>query len=146
MNNKRTFFGIATKGRFMHRDPDGFELYMIQFEDGKEMQIEIKPFSKRRTSKQPGEITNFNGYYWKFIVRAVADEMGELNQDYVHGLIQVSTGNFKVSSKGDKIILGTNKMTGSEFADYCSRARMWASQELGLFIAEPNQTEGYYDL
>jgi len=28
-------------------------------------------------------------------------------------------------------------MSGGEFAEYCSRARMWANKELGIYIPEP---------
>jgi len=38
---------------------------------------------------------------------------------------------------GNKIPLGTSKMSGGEFAEYCSRARMWANKELGIYIPEP---------
>ena len=144
MEKIRKFFGSAFQGRFVHKDPDAFDEYIRQFEDGKEMQIEIKPFSKVRTSGLPGEPTNFNGYYWAVVVRMVADEMGELDQDYVHGLLQIAVGNFKVSPSGDKIPLGTKKMSGANFSDYCMRARMWANipgnlTQHGIFIPQPHE-------
>jgi hypothetical protein len=57
----------------------------------------------------------------------------------MHGIIQIGVGNFKMSKDNKEIPLGTNEMTGWEFAEYCSRARMWASQELEIYIPEPHE-------
>lgn len=139
MEKVRTFFGSALEGRLVHRDPDGFELYMKQFEDGKEIQIEIKPFSKRRTSGKPWELTNFNGYYWAIVVRKCADAYGELNQKVMHGIIQIGVGNLVMSKEGKEIPKGTDWMSGWEFSEYCARCRTWASIELGIYIPEPHE-------
>ena len=139
MGKERTFFGSISKGRFVHKDPNGFELYLKQFEDGKEMQVEIKPFSKHRSSGKPWETTNFNGYYWGIFVRKAADAYGELNQKVMHGIIQIGTGNFTMSKEGKEIPNGTDHMSGAEFSEYCSRVRMWASIELEIYIPEPNE-------
>ncbi|MDD5068065.1 MAG: hypothetical protein PHN89_00490 [Candidatus Pacebacteria bacterium] len=141
MNYKPKFFGSIWKGDVVHNDPEKIKKYLSQFEDGQEVEITIGKKRKVRTSGQPGELTNFNGYYWGVIVRMIADEMGEIDQDYVHGVIQIAAGNFKISKYGDKIPKGTKNMTGAEFSDYCSRCRIWASKELGLSIPEPNEVE-----
>ncbi len=144
MRFKPKFYGSVFKKDIVFKNPDLIAKHLSQFEDGQEVEITIDKKSKKRTSGQPGEDTNFNGYYWAIIVRMVADEIGELDQDYVHGLIQIAVGNFKVSRWEDKIPLGTSKMTGAEFADYCSRCRIWASKELNLYVPEPHETEYNY--
>ncbi len=145
MVKERIFFGSVNQGKLVHRDPDGFEMFIRQFKDGREMQMTIKPYSPRRTSGKPWETTNFNGYYWGVIVRQCADAYGELNQKVMHGIIQIAVGNCSMSKEGKEIPLGTENMTGAEFSDFCSRARMWASQELGIYIPEPHEYgERYY--
>lgn len=139
--------------------------YFKTIDDGKEIEVEFREPKKIRTSGQPGEETNFNGYYWGIIVKMVADEMGELDQDYVHNLLQLSVGNIRNSGKerypdrpqycpsqiwellkengfikcniADNVPGGTKGMTGGEFAEYCSKCRIWASKELNLYIPEP---------
>jgi hypothetical protein len=137
----RPFYGQANKGRFMHRDPEEFARYMRTFEDGTDIEIYVQRKKKLRTSGQPGECTNFNGYYWGVIVRMVAEEMGEMDTEYVSKNIELMVGNFKSNKNGDKIPLGTSKMTGGEFAEYCSKARIWASKFLHLNIPEPHEYE-----
>jgi len=137
----RPFYGTANKGRLMHCDPEEFSRYLRTFEDGTEMEIYIQRKKKLRTSGQPGESTNFNGYYWGVIVQMVADYIGDMDTEYVSKNIELQVGNFKTNKNGDKIPLGTSKMTGGEFADYCMKARIWANQELGLNIPEPHQYE-----
>ena len=136
---KGIFYGKASKGKFLMnlKDEQIKKSFLLTYEEDAPLVMEIKKYSKLRTSGRPDEETNFNGYYWGVIIRIVADEMGELDQEYTHGVIQVGAGNCKPDKKGNQIPLGTSNMSGGEFAEYCSRARMWASQELGLYIPEP---------
>lgn len=143
-NNKRImkkaiFYGKASRGQFVmdYKDKEIKKKFLLTYEKDTPLVMEIKKYSKLRTSGRPDEETNFNGYYWGVIVKMVADEMGELDQEYTHGVIQVGAGNCKPDKKGNQIPLGTSNMSGGEFAEYCSKARMWASQELGLYIPEP---------
>ena len=145
---KRTFFGVikadVTPHKFLHHDPGAWQSFLNDFEKDREMEIEIRPKYKKRTQGLPDEVTNFNGYYWKFIVAPVADEMGELDHDYVHHMIQIQLGNFVVDKFGDKHPIETKEMSGGEFADMCSKARMWAAIpgnvcEMGMRLREPNE-------
>lgn len=134
-------------GKLEITDREQFELYLQKFKDDTEMEVTVSRKYKRRSSGQGDETTNFNGYYWAVIVRMVSDQMGELDDDYTHNLIQIETGNIRRSTgKGFNVDVpkGTKEMSGGEFAEYCSRARMWASKELGLNIPEPNQIEWTY--
>jgi len=65
------------------------KLFLEKFENGQEMEISIKKKFKKRTSGQPGEFTNFNGYYWAVIVRKLADELGYEDDNDVHNLLQM---------------------------------------------------------
>lgn len=131
-------------GKLMFNDREQVDLFLQKFKDDTEMEATISRKYKRRTSGAPGEDTNFNGYYWAIIIRMVSDHMGELDDDYTHNLIQINTGNVRRTDDGKDVPKGTKGMSGGEFAEYCSRARIWASKELQLSIPEPNEIDWTY--
>lgn len=137
------FFGKINQGKIVYDDAKDFYQYIAaKFKDDTEVEITVKKKFKRRTSGLPGEETDFNGYYWAVIVRMVADEIGEVDQEKVHDWIQIAVGNTKVMRDGTRIPAGTSDLSGAEFSDYCSRARMWAGNQEGLniYIPEPYET------
>jgi len=110
------------------------------------MEITVGPRKMTRTSGKPGEDTNFNGYLWGVVYKIIGDEIGEMDLDYIHSWAQIKTGNVKGMPDGSVIPAGTSEMTGGEFAEYCSRVRIWASTpgsvtEKGIYIPEPNEAE-----
>lgn len=125
--------------RLHKEEQDAFRAFLERYDVGREMTLTPWPYSRPRTSGQPGEETNFNGYWWGVIIRMICDETGETDQDWVHHWVQIECGNFKATPKGDKIPLGTSWMSGAEFADLCAKARAWASMELNLFIPQPHE-------
>ncbi len=118
---------------------------MLGFPEGTEIEVSPRKKFKRRTSGQKGEATDFNGYYWGVIVRMIADEKGEIGEsayNEIHQWIQINIGNFKEMHDGTKVAKETSNMSGGDFAEMCSRARMWANIpgnvcEYGLYIPEP---------
>ena len=145
MIKKELFYGSALKGRFIFKEPDWFRNFMLLFPDGTDMVMEVKKLGKIRTSKQPGEDTNFNGYYWGIIVKAAAgpDAMADIDMDYVDKCLQIQVGNFRVDNDGNKIPRGTSWMTGAEFAEYCMKCRMFLNQFYGLYVPEPREGDEY---
>lgn len=138
-------YGTVKDGQVQYEDPEKVKNYLLFFfKDDQEVEVEIKKHQKRRTSGQPGEDTNFNGYYWAVIVRMIADEIGEIDQELVHNWIQLSVGNFTVMSNGQKVPKGTSNMTGAEFSEYCSRVRIWAASPDGLNMFLPQPHEANY--
>jgi len=151
---KPKFFGTITNGKFIHDDPDKFREYLQTFKEGQNVEVTIAPKYKRRTTGQPGEKSNFNGYYWAVIVRIISDTMGEIDDNVTHGLLQTlfnKKGVRIADPKTGEIInieipRGTKYLSGAEFAEYCSKIRTWASItdnlcENGVFIPEPNECE-----
>lgn len=130
---------MMLNGKMAITDREQFDLYLQKFKDGTEMEMTVSRKYKKRTSGLPDEATNFNGYWWAVIVRMVSDQMGEINDDYTHNLIQIEIGNYKETKSGHRIPAGTKDMSGGEFADLCVRARVWASKELGISIPEPHE-------
>lgn len=141
---KPKFFGKMQAGKLLFYDREQFDHYLEKFPDETEMELTIARKYKRRTAGLPGEATNFNGYWWAVVIRLIADEMGELDDDYTHNLVQVEIGNVRRTTDGQSIPAGTKHLSGGEFADLCARARIWASKELSLSIPEPNEAEYGY--
>lgn len=150
---KPKFFGVIHNGKFFHKEPAMFTNYIEKFE-GRDMEMTVSPKYKRRTQGDPGEETNFNGYYWAVIIRIVADTIGDEDDNAVHNMLQMLF-NKKAFTTMDpetkqriniEVPRGTKNLSGGEFADYCSKIRMWAAMpgnlsERGCYIPEPNEIE-----
>lgn len=138
------FYGKAHNHKFAFDNREYYDGYMEKFPDDTPLEMTVKRKYKRRTSGQVDEETNFNGYLWGIVYNYVAEEIGELDLDYVHYWMQISVGNFKMMPDGTKVPLGTSEMSGGEFADYCGHVRTWAATpgnlcEYGINIPEPNE-------
>ena len=139
---KTKLFGKCQDNWPTFNSVDAIRNHMRQFEEGTDLEITIEKFRIRRTSGKNGEKTNFNGYYHGVIMKMVMEamgEMGDIGYQYCHGLIQHGVGNYKLGPNGEKIVLGTKWMSGGEFAEFCSKARIWASKELNLYLPEPHE-------
>jgi len=152
---KPKFLVQVLNGTMVFKDRPAFTNYMRKFEEGQELEITIGPKFRRRTQgdKAAGEETNFNGYYWAVPVRMISDEMGEIDDNVTHNLLQMlfnKRGVQTVDGTGHhhnvEIPRGTKDLSGAEFAEYCSKIRMWASLPkeqggLGVYIPEPHEAE-----
>lgn len=142
-----TFFGSANEeGEFVHEAPDLFKRDMERLsERAKRLVMKVKEVRKTRSVGGKGE-GNQNGYYWAVIVRMIADEIGEVDQQEVHDWLQVAVGNTKTMPNGIQIPAGTSHMDTLEAEEYYKRVRMWAAApgnlcEAGFFIPLPNETD-----
>lgn len=136
---KHTIHGTATGGRFSNAEDVHRALMAL---DGCEVTVTIGRRHRRRTSGQQDEQTNFNGYLWGTLYKAIGDHLGyftDEEMDQLHHWVQLAVGNVRVMPDGAKVAAGTRHMSGGEFAEYCSKVRMWASQYLGLYLPEPNE-------
>lgn len=151
---KPKFFGTIQNGKFIHHDPDIFSDYVRKFVDGKQMELTIGPKVNRRSSGAPGEMANFNGYYWAVIVRIISDTIGELDDNLTHSMLQmlfnkkgIELVNPETGQKENmEIPRGTKDLTSGEFAEYCSRIRIWAAIpgnlcEKGCYIPSPHEAD-----
>lgn len=145
---KQKYFGIKKGSEIILNKIDKMSLenYLQKYEDGKEMQITAGPRYKQRTSGQPGELTNFNGYLFGVAYKIIGDEIGEMDLDYIHYWAQMSVGNVKGMPDGTTVPAGTSQMSGGEFAEYCSKVRIWAGTPdaivgAGIYIPDPNECE-----
>jgi len=123
-----------------------YQIHLDKFKDGTDIEETISRKYRQRTQGAPGEESNQNGYWWGVIVKYVADEMGELDMDYVHQTILIQIGHFSVDKFGEKRVRETKDLSKGEFEDLCRKARMWASVpgnlcELGCYIPEPYEVD-----
>lgn len=90
---------------------------------------------------------NQNSYYWGVIVHLLSehtgfgtDEMHEiLKHKFLRRTIWVPT---KHGTKEQSVIAeSTAKLTTKQFEEYTSNIRQWASQDLGVFLPEPNEVD-----
>jgi len=145
---KPKFYGVKKGGELVLLETEREQLnkYLQKFKDDEELEITVSKKYKRRTQGDPGESTNFNGYLWGVVYKMIGDEIGEFDLDYVHHWAQIKTGNVKGMPDGSVVPKGTSELSGGEFAEYCSKVRMWANMpgnicERGLFIPQPNEAE-----
>ncbi len=145
------FFGKLELGKFLFNQGEREKLndYLKKYPEGKELEMTVKAKYKKRTSGQLDEETNFNGYYWGVIVDMIGKELGYFTKEEletIHDWIQINVGNVKIMPNKDVVPAGTSLMSGGQFAEYTSKARMWASQpgnvcEMGMYIPEPNEAD-----
>ncbi len=109
--------------------------------NGQDINIVI---DKRRKSRS----NNANKYYWGVVIATICREVGykdnevnqvheELKERFLSSYITTRLG--KKSRR--KITKSTSDLNTSQFENYMSSVRAWASSELNIFIPEPNQYE-----
>lgn len=150
---KTKLSAVKKDGKLVFQDLAALGGHMNTFKDGQELEVTIDKRRRPRTSGAPGENANHNGYYWGVVVKMVADELGYFEKhdiDRVEEWIQVNVNNVVRMPDGKEVAAGTKWMDTAQFADHCSKARMWASMpgavcEHGMYIPEPYEVvvEGY---
>lgn len=133
------FRAIVEKGRLVLKDPSGFGLWLGQFV-GKEVDVVVKRHRKKRTSGQPDELSNQNGYLWAVVYPLSArdlgysvDEMHEIFTEMFAPFVYRDVGNTKVAVK-----IRTSEMDTMQFAQYTDSIRMKMA-EMNIIIPDPEQ-------
>lgn len=91
----------------------------------------VRPSRKPRSNQE-------NNYYWGVIVQMIADHLGLSPEDVHHELRRM----FLRKDDGTKafaITRSTTELFTVEAEDFYSKCRMWAAQELNLYIPLPNE-------
>lgn len=146
---KPKFYGKMKGGKFVLHDPEGYRKHTELFEEEQEMQMTLEKRTKKRTQGDFGEGTNQNGYLWGVLIRGVADEIGEMDQDYVYHWVLITVGHFKVMPGGTKVPDKTSDMEAGPFQELCKRIQIWAATpgnvcEKGMYLPDPHETN--YDI
>lgn len=134
------YYAKQQNGELVIRDAEIFRQDLRRMADN-ELEVTIKPWRNSRSDNQ-------NRYYWGIVIKIIAEETGMLPLQ-VHELMKeqflremaymkTKSGIKEVSIPGSSASLYT-----SEFEQYLSDIRAWASEFLGAWIPLPNEAEVY---
>ena len=128
--------GKVENGKLKLDHRDEFSLSLLEFE-GKKVDLILQEHKYSRSHRQ-------NRYYWGVLIKAVASEIGLSDKD-CHEVMKAefNTKKFTYTVKGKvhhkEVVLSTTGLSTSEFEEYQSRIRIWASEFLGVYIPLPNE-------
>lgn len=123
---------------------------------GQEVIITVESAAKRRSNK-------LNKYWWAVVVPMVRERLlkhatmsedcrAEMDDEMTHQIIKLATGVshiVKLQPRGGAFIIEgrSRDKTNKEFLDFILKTQQWASESLGLYIPDPNETpeEAYAD-
>ena len=101
---------------------------------GKTVQITIEERKKRRRNPQ-------NSYYHGVVLKYIADFCGYRGEDEINGIHEELKRRFlpKIGNLG--IVKSTSSLNTEEFSAFVENVRMWAAEELGIYVPDPNEVE-----
>ena len=112
-----TFYGEVKDGKLKLNDPNIYHLYIGSLKG--RVKIIIKKIRKARTTGQPGEKSNMNGYYWIYltvIATETGDNINDLHEFFKRKLLPPRFT--KVLEKNIKLPSTTTNLTGLEMWNY----------------------------
>lgn len=124
--------------KFKFLNAELFKRDLTQYND----QVIILTISKDKNLRS----NNQNRYYWGVVVVMISDEIGYFPEE-VHGMLTDKFLGYNISVKEQdyRTTTSTTRLNTTEFEDYLSKIRAWASMELSLYIPEPNEIEFTYE-
>lgn len=124
----QSFIAISQGGELEFTDPERLKQFLLL--NTGEMFVNI---GKNKRNKQRSN--NQNAYYWSIVLQLISDHTGETVED-LHDHFRV-----RFLMRGEKFArpVSTTSLSVSEFEDYLSKIRMFASQDLNVFIPLPNE-------
>ena len=121
------------KGKLIHDNIDRFELWLGSL-DGQEVVVSVEKRKKSRSQNQ-------NNYYWGVVIELLVDAMGLMPEE-VHEVLKskfLIKGLTDKNGKNYEVSKSTADLTTSEFEDYLTKCRMWASQQLSVVVPLPHE-------
>lgn len=122
-----TFTAISHNGELEYTDPERLRQFLIQ--NPGEMFVNVgKNRRKIRSNSQ-------NEYYWGVVLQLISEFTGETVED-LHDHFRV-----RFLMQGEKFShpRSTTSLTTAEFEDYLAKIRLFATQDLNVFIPLPNE-------
>lgn len=107
-------------GKLLFRNPKRFDLFVRQMKG--QVTVQIQKIKKTRTTGQPGERSNLNGYYWLYLA-VIADETGDDAQDLHEYFKRVALPPRFAQVLGNTIKLPatTTALSGIEMMEYMDK-------------------------
>jgi hypothetical protein len=97
--------------------------------------VEIKKFRKRRSNPQ-------NNYYFKCIVKPLADEFGYFPEEMHHELKRMFNPVQRINKLTGEVVVFGGTTTGFDTLDaelYYEKIRIWALSEYSILLLLPNE-------
>lgn len=98
--------------------------------EGHEVEVTVRKKRKQRSLPQ-------NKFYWGIIVEMLSDFTGYSREEMHEALKEKFLGSER-DEHGLMKIGSTTTLTTDEFIGYTNKIIIWAAQELGVFIPDPN--------
>jgi len=133
------FKGTIKMGKVIFDSREQFDLWVGQFE-GKRVDVTVKKYRKKRTSGQPDELSNQNGYYWAIVLPIVANWNGDTVDD-MHEILLKKYAPYTYKDFGDEKIavkIRSSEMDTKQFAEYTDTIRM-VMTNLDVHIPDPEK-------
>lgn len=110
------------------------QIYMDTFKDSDHLFITIEKITKKKMRS-----LQQNAYYWGVVIDILANETG-YTKDEMHEALKVKFLQYE-NVPGLPTMRSSTDLSTVEFETYMEMIRRWASQDLGIVIPEPNQTQ-----
>ena len=121
--------GRVAKGKFIPRDAIAFKLAFAK-QEGEEVEVTVKRPRKHRSGAQ-------NAYIWGIVYALISEETGFTTQE-VHDAMRVK---FLTDMTGVMPrVKSTTELSTVEMMDYIAQIQQWASEFLGVYIPDPNES------
>ena len=126
------FTGKIVENEFIPFDYDSYLNHLSTLE-GEKVEVEVKKFRNSRSLEQ-------NRYYWQIITK-IAEHTG-YTKDETHALlgskflkdhVDIQEGE---GMKRYTVVKSSSSLKSDEMAQYIEEVKMWAAQELQLFIPD----------
>lgn len=117
------------KGKLLLEDREYFDNH-IRSLDG-DVQVIVRKPIKQRSNQE-------NRYYWGVVVKLLSEHTG-YSDDEMHDALRMLF--LKDHAEGLPTLKSTASLSTVDFEDYMSKVRQWASQELQVYVPEPNEVE-----
>jgi hypothetical protein len=123
------------KGKVKFSNLDLFNEDLRNYE-GQEAYLVISKYRKNRSNNQ-------NRYYWGVVIKILSDEFG-FEADEMHEVLKQKfqvKETLRIGKEDYVVVKPTHNQNTTEFEEYLSHIRTWASVEMGISIPLPHDVE-----
>jgi len=130
---KRILGAKIIGGRLVFDNPDMYREHLIsvaRMDGDTAVDVTIERHRKKRSNAE-------NSYYWSVPIKILAEHFGYTPEE-MHGALKWLF--LRVHRDGmPDTVRNSRDLSTTEFEEYCSNIRIWASNDWGVFIPEPNE-------
>jgi len=132
------FKGRIVKGIIELDRKEDYANHMISLE-GKEISLVLQEWKNDRSDRQ-------NRYYFGVPIKLISEHTG-YSDDEVHELLKSLFLKRQVEIKvkdgmeRHTIVGSTSSLNTSQFEEYLAKVRQWASEELNVYVPDPNEAD-----